>query len=65
MIRPEGLQDKIEKEVVDLYPGSRFFVRPSGTEDIVRICVETVKKEETDEMTKKITEIIMNNKIIN
>ncbi|KAK1128078.1 hypothetical protein K0M31_003563 [Melipona bicolor] len=38
-ITPEGLQDEIDK-IVSQYKKGRSFVRPSGTEDIIRIYAE-------------------------
>ena len=42
--------DKILKE----FPGSRSFVRASGTEDIVRILAETDSLEDSQEIAKRI-----------
>jgi len=38
-VRPEGFQDAIDA-LVAKYPGGRCFVRPSGTEDVVRVYAE-------------------------
>jgi phosphoacetylglucosamine mutase len=38
------IQDKID-DIVNKYPGSRIFVRPSGTEDCVKIYIESLNDE--------------------
>ncbi|KAL7296638.1 hypothetical protein TKK_0010057 [Trichogramma kaykai] len=38
-VKPEGLQDQIDK-IVEKYKKGRSFVRPSGTEDVVRVYAE-------------------------
>jgi len=47
LVSPPGLQSKID-ELVRRYEGGRSFVRPSGTEDVVRVYAEAVKKPEAD-----------------
>lgn len=44
VVTPEQLQDGID-ELVAKYPRGRSFVRPSGTEDIVRVYAEAASKE--------------------
>ncbi|XP_019864406.1 PREDICTED: phosphoacetylglucosamine mutase-like [Amphimedon queenslandica] len=44
-VKPDGLQDLIDKLVNTVSKG-RSFVRPSGTEDIVRVYAEAETKEE-------------------
>lgn len=44
VVTPEGLQAEID-EAVARYPRGRSFVRPSGTEDIVRVYAEAASKE--------------------
>ena len=41
LVSPRGVQEKIEEEVRK-YDGGRAFVRPSGTEDCVRVYAEAV-----------------------
>lgn len=43
-VKPEGLQDEINKVVAN-YKRGRSFVRPSGTEDVVRVYAEATTKE--------------------
>jgi phosphoacetylglucosamine mutase len=49
LVSPPGLQVKIE-ELVRRYEGGRSFVRPSGTEDVVRVYAEAVVKPQADGM---------------
>lgn len=44
VVTPEDLQPGID-EIVNKYPRGRSFVRPSGTEDIVRVYAEAATKE--------------------
>lgn len=44
---PSGLQLKID-ELVRKYEGGRAFVRPSGTEDVVRVYAEAAVRAQTD-----------------
>lgn len=43
-VTPDGLQDEIDR-LVAKYPKGRSFVRPSGTEDVVRIYAEAATRE--------------------
>lgn len=43
-VTPAGLQDQIDR-VVAKYPNGRSFVRPSGTEDVVRVYAEAKTHE--------------------
>ncbi|XP_055688316.1 phosphoacetylglucosamine mutase isoform X1 [Lutzomyia longipalpis] len=45
-VTPEGLQEEINS-LVAKYPRARAFVRPSGTEDVVRVYAEAESKEDT------------------
>jgi phosphoacetylglucosamine mutase len=47
LVSPSGLQSKID-ELVRRYGGGRSFVRPSGTEDVVRVYAEAVLKTQAD-----------------
>ena len=46
---PEGLQEEIHKLVAKVKKG-RSFVRPSGTEDVVRVYAEAQTQEEADSL---------------
>lgn len=58
------MQDIID-EIVKSIPKGRSFVRPSGTEDVVRIYAEADTIEHTMEISKRVTEAILANKILN
>lgn len=52
-VTPEGLQKSIDA-IVKSYPKGRSFVRPSGTEDIVRVYAEAATQKEADELAVKV-----------
>ncbi|EDW40350.1 GL24942 [Drosophila persimilis] len=52
-VKPEGLQTEIEN-VVSNYKRGRAFVRPSGTEDIVRVYAEAATKEDTENLAYEV-----------
>lgn len=47
LVSPPGLQARID-ELVLRYQGGRSFVRPSGTEDVVRVYAEASLKSQAD-----------------
>lgn len=47
LVSPAGLQGKID-ELVRRYEGGRAFVRPSGTEDVVRVYAEATVRTQAD-----------------
>jgi phosphoacetylglucosamine mutase len=47
LVSPQGLQSKID-DLVNKYQGGRSFVRPSGTEDVVRVYAEANLKAQAD-----------------
>lgn len=47
LISPPGIQGKID-EFVRRYEGGRAFVRPSGTEDVVRVYAEATVRTQAD-----------------
>ena len=49
LVSPPGLQAKID-DLVRRYQGGRSFVRPSGTEDVVRVYAEATVRSQTDGM---------------
>ena len=53
---PEGLQAAIESEVAQV-PSGRSFVRPSGTEDVVRVYAEAATQEATDALAAKVARL--------
>ena len=54
------MQDKID-ELIAATPESKAFVRPSGTEDVVRIYAEAKTVEETNAMGEAICQYIKDN----
>jgi len=55
---PVGLQTKIDA-LVHKYEGGRGFVRPSGTEDVVRVYAEASVRHQADELAQKIAVLIL------
>jgi phosphoacetylglucosamine mutase len=49
LVSPDRLQDRID-DVVRRYEGGRSFVRPSGTEDVVRVYAEALVRSQVDEL---------------
>lgn len=47
LVSPAGLQSKID-DLCRRFDGGRAFVRPSGTEDVVRVYAEAVLRTHTD-----------------
>ncbi|KAG1825884.1 phosphoacetylglucosamine mutase [Suillus subaureus] len=47
LVSPPGLQARVD-ELVRKYEGGRSFVRPSGTEDVVRVYAEAATRVEAD-----------------
>ena len=59
LLEPVGLQDKI----VNLFSkveNSRAFVRPSGTEDVVRIYAESPNQEDADQIANEVKDMLDN-----
>ncbi|CAG8466966.1 10826_t:CDS:10 [Acaulospora morrowiae] len=57
LIEPVGLQEKIDA-LVGKYKDGRSFVRPSGTEDVVRVYAEAATREECDELAYKVSGLV-------
>ena len=58
-VTPPGLQDAIDKTIVNYGPRARSFVRPSGTEDVVRIYSEADTQNDADRLAKEITNLVI------
>lgn len=54
---PAGLQQKLD-ELVKKYDGGRSFVRPSGTEDVVRVYAEATYRPLADELAFKVAGLV-------
>ncbi|CCL99031.1 uncharacterized protein FIBRA_01040 [Fibroporia radiculosa] len=57
LISPPGIQAKID-ELVRRYEGGRSFVRPSGTEDVVRVYAEAMNRTQADELAFRVAGLI-------
>jgi phosphoacetylglucosamine mutase len=53
LVKPVGLQDEIDK-LVSSFSRARSFVRPSGTEDVVRVYAEAETQEMTYELAYQV-----------
>lgn len=56
-IKPEGLQERID-EVVKKYKNGRSFVRPSGTEDVVRVYAEAENADDVHMLAAEVQIIV-------
>uniref|UniRef100_A0A182N917 Phosphoacetylglucosamine mutase n=1 Tax=Anopheles dirus TaxID=7168 RepID=A0A182N917_9DIPT len=54
---PEGLQDSIN-EIVAKFPNGRSFVRPSGTEDIVRVYAEADTRANAVQLSFEVANLV-------
>ncbi|CAK1594573.1 unnamed protein product [Parnassius mnemosyne] len=54
---PEGLQTRIN-ELVSRYKSGRSFVRPSGTEDVVRVYAEADTQESADKLAAEVAQAV-------
>ncbi|KAF7269692.1 phosphoglucomutase 3-like protein nst [Rhynchophorus ferrugineus] len=52
-LTPDGLQREIDS-IVSKYPKGRSFVRPSGTEDVVRVYAEASTKQDCDRLAAEV-----------
>ncbi|GAA5946670.1 hypothetical protein JCM3765_000341 [Sporobolomyces pararoseus] len=57
VVTPAGLQDKVDEAVKETEKG-RSFVRPSGTEDCVRVYAEAATREKADALAQKVAGIV-------
>uniref|UniRef100_A0A0E0LI64 Phosphoacetylglucosamine mutase n=1 Tax=Oryza punctata TaxID=4537 RepID=A0A0E0LI64_ORYPU len=53
--QPSGLQELIDGEISN-YSHGRCFVRPSGTEDVVRVYAEASSEEAADSLAKRVAQ---------
>ncbi|XP_012525464.1 phosphoacetylglucosamine mutase [Monomorium pharaonis] len=56
-LTPVGLQEDIDK-IVSKYPRGRSFVRPSGTEDIVRVYAECENSSNVDKLAVEVASLV-------
>ncbi|KAJ7596988.1 phosphoacetylglucosamine mutase [Mycena floridula] len=57
LVSPPGLQQQID-ELVLRYEGGRSFVRPSGTEDCVRVYAEAAVRSQADELAFRVAGLV-------
>ncbi|KAJ9051267.1 hypothetical protein DSO57_1006189 [Entomophthora muscae] len=57
LTHPEGLQTKIDA-LVSKYHSGRSFVRPSGTEDVVRVYAEAATRQECDDLALAVANLV-------
>ncbi|EEB99565.1 hypothetical protein MPER_00735, partial [Moniliophthora perniciosa FA553] len=57
LVSPSGLQEKID-ELMNRYQGGRSFVRPSGTEDVVRVYAEAAIRSQADELAFRVAGLV-------
>lgn len=60
VVQPSGLQNMIDACIREMNPGCRAFVRPSGTEDCVRVFAEAQTQYEADKLAFSVVEIVKN-----
>lgn len=56
-VKPEGLQDKIN-DLVKKYKRGRAFVRPSGTEDVVRVYAEAADADDVQSLAAEVSMLV-------
>lgn len=57
LVKPVGLQDKIDA-LVAKFPQGRSFVRASGTEDAVRVYAEAQSREDADRLSVEVGDLL-------
>ncbi|KAF8343168.1 phosphoacetylglucosamine mutase [Cantharellus anzutake] len=57
LVSPSELQERMD-DITFQYPQGRAFVRPSGTEDCVRLYAESTHRYQTDEMAYRLAGLI-------
>ncbi|OVA02487.1 Alpha-D-phosphohexomutase [Macleaya cordata] len=55
VVKPSGLQEAINSETAK-YPKGRSFIRPSGTEDVIRVYAEASTQEAADGLAKSVAQ---------
>ncbi|CAL1368315.1 unnamed protein product [Linum trigynum] len=55
-VKPPGIQEAINAEIAK-YPCGRCFIRPSGTEDVVRVYAEASTQEAADSLANSVAQI--------
>ncbi|XKL68239.1 hypothetical protein PGB90_003730 [Kerria lacca] len=56
-VLPSDLQPAID-DLIKKYKNGRAFVRPSGTEDLIRVYAEAATQTEADELALKVSQLV-------
>eukprot|EP01016_Furgasonia_blochmanni_P029686 TRINITY_DN31112_c0_g1_i2.p1 TRINITY_DN31112_c0_g1~~TRINITY_DN31112_c0_g1_i2.p1 ORF type:complete len:119 (-),score=33.43 TRINITY_DN31112_c0_g1_i2:91-447(-) len=64
VISPASIQEEIDA-ITAKVDGSRAFIRPSGTEDVVRLYVEAPTIDNVKDITTQISQAVLGNKELN
>ncbi|CAN1155918.1 Phosphoacetylglucosamine mutase [Linum perenne] len=56
-VKPPGIQEAINAEIAK-YPSGRSFIRPSGTEDVIRVYAEASTQEAADSLANSVGRIV-------
>lgn len=59
MAQPAGLQERVDAAVAAAGPGGRAFVRPSGTEDVVRVYAEAAEPARAAALAEAVQAIVL------
>jgi phosphoacetylglucosamine mutase len=59
VLEPKGIQEKID-EIVKKYDCGRSFIRPSGTEDIVRVYSESSTQKLANDLAIEVLALVYN-----
>ncbi|KAI3453426.1 hypothetical protein Pfo_010089 [Paulownia fortunei] len=57
VVSPIGIQEAIDAETAK-YPQGRCFIRPSGTEDVVRVYAEALTQEAADNLANSVVRLV-------
>ncbi|KAJ4845188.1 hypothetical protein Tsubulata_037679 [Turnera subulata] len=56
-VKPPGIQEVINAEIAK-YPRGRSFIRPSGTEDVIRVYAEASTQEAADSLANSVAKLV-------
>uniref|UniRef100_A0A5B7A8T5 Phosphoacetylglucosamine mutase n=1 Tax=Davidia involucrata TaxID=16924 RepID=A0A5B7A8T5_DAVIN len=57
VVSPPGIQEAINAETAK-YPRARCFIRPSGTEDVIRVYAEATTQEAADSLANSVAQFV-------
>ncbi|XP_015896749.3 phosphoacetylglucosamine mutase [Ziziphus jujuba] len=57
VVKPPGIQEAINVETAK-YPKGRCFIRPSGTEDVIRVYAEASTQDEADRLANSVANLV-------